>query len=146
MKAGRELDALVAEKVMGFCSCLNSEHYLDSSWSVPVPSSWVGYAEGRRTTSSVYVVDSVNDLWHCTEHDLPLPPGKADYSTSIAAAWEVVEKFHPEWFVDIMTPIIESEPWLCYIHKPTEEASEVYSAFADTAPLAICLAALKAVE
>ena len=146
MVAGRELDLLVAEKVMGYCVCvLTSDDYLNAGWSVPVPPSWVGHAEGRRTSSSIYVVDSAKGRWHCTEHDLPIPPGKTDYSTDIAAAWEVVEK------------LSANEDWDEYpfeIHKNYDFKPTWTATFNDyehegwsevSAPHAICLAALAAV-
>lgn len=68
MPAGREMDALVAEKVMG---C------------------WVKV----RTLGT----DSPTRLWSCgctgeKSHNGPAGSGLLPYSTDIAAAWEVVEK------------------------------------------------------
>lgn len=103
MKAGRELDALVAEKVMGLMMIDGKEKY-------PCDSSSKGYI--------------LTD---------PEP-----YSTDIAAAWLVVEKLrdtlHVNW--DICS---DSTSWWAKIGN-----LETLKA-ADSAPLAICLAALKAV-
>ena len=93
----RELDALVAEKVMG--------HFLMGNGFVDRQNEYVG-----------------------------LP----NYSTSIVDAWEVVEslikqgmywdiRYADEWLVDLATK------------------KDIYYIGADTAPRAICFAALKAV-
>jgi hypothetical protein len=101
MKAGRELDALIAEKVMGF---------------------------DKRIVSKVDGMPYA-DVLH--------------YSTQIADAWLVVEKF-PN--VAIFGP---NDSWLV---RFSDDDGSIYThpvdepARADTAPLAICLAALKAVD
>lgn len=92
MEAGRELDALIAEKIMGQDYSLNS-------------------LEG-----SLVLKD---------------PP---HYSTNIAAAWEVVEKLGPDWDLISM-----EQGWIASVGS-SERAR------AETAPLAICLAALKAMR
>jgi hypothetical protein len=56
------------------------------------------------------------------------------YSTDISAAWEVVEKLKPQ-FQEIT--IDADKDWRCYFDSAC--------AFAETAPLAICRAALLAV-
>ena len=102
MKAGRELDALIAEKVMGF-----RKHHAH------------GYLRNA-------------------------PGEEPHYSTNIADAWEVVERLvstpgpngdhhsvQVDYSGDAVVVIDENEDWQV-------------SAIADTAPLAICLAALKA--
>lgn len=99
MKAGRELDALVAEEVMG----------LDPEWHKQVP-------VGRVTPC---------------------------YSTDIAAAWEVVEKLCREErypTVQFAVNVDGKQAWWCSLVNPADV--EVH---APAAPLAVCLAALKAV-
>lgn len=59
------------------------------------------------------------------------------YSTDIAAAWKVVEKFG---HVVLSGPESVSNQWLATFDAKRE------SVWGDSAPLAICLAALKAVE
>ncbi len=96
MKAGRELDALIAEKVMD------------------------DMLAGIRLDGS----PMFDDIPH--------------YSTQIADAWLVVEKLKEEFDFDIS---YSKQGWTMYVYNDT------YSGiYADTAPLAICLAALKAVE
>lgn len=62
----------------------------------------------------------------------------------VAAAWEVVEKIRREWFIRISTAELLSAKWraVMWAHLSTTVGS---SADGDTAPLAICRAALKAV-
>lgn len=108
MKAGRELDALVAEKVMG--------------WDL-VPT--------RHLVRLRYFRQPGTDSRAARERCY-LPR----YSEDIAAAWGVVEKLS-----GYERKLEEcSEGW-CF----TFEAGEEFWGQADTAPLAICLAALKAV-
>lgn len=109
MKTGRELDALVAEKVMGESS---------------------GYTHSR---DNDFVVT-------CSR-----------YSTDISAAWLVVEKLRDiGWSV----AVCGDNGWGCTFYKVHTNGSEYIWATwkeshgpinADTAPLAICLAALEAV-
>lgn len=118
MEAGRELDALIAEKVMGYPA----------------------FAEKVVTKLGDHLV--ISD--HCaicgrkdgTSECLP------HYSTDIAAAWEVVEKlrlsvlqFEDGWFAD---PRLES-------YREHFWGALGADDFSATAPLAICRAALEAV-
>ena len=102
MKAGRELDALVAEKVMGF-----------PKWRHPMR-----------------------------------------FSTDIAAAWLVVEWMMESdlWWGDIFLEWWQDGEWLV-CNKPVSVRDGAIKANCDgretgkpSLPLAICLAALKAVE
>ena len=122
MKAGRELDALIAEKVMGLIA-----------YKVQL----VAPPPRVRTIDELQRVGS------------PLP----HYSTDIAAAWEVVQKLGRWRGFDFMLVMPDPEQTF---HLHTYEAGW-YEATndgperrvvgdADTAPLAICLAALKAVS
>jgi len=107
MEAGREMDALVAEKVMG--------------WEL-------------RTFKSNGV-----DFWHIPgtvrcELDAP------KFSTDIGAAWEVVEKMIGEmWNLSLE---YQSAVYWCEFGKTCVPGD---GEIADTAPLAICRAALLAV-
>ena len=67
-----------------------------------------------------------------------------EFSTDIAAAWEVVEKLSKQWWVQIDQ---RGVGWFCDLtkrgvdeHLPNADRPVVY---AETAPHAICLAALK---
>lgn len=130
MKAGRELDALIAEKVMGWTGCQS-----DNPLTGEKGGAW-GFGDAPKVVHLVY-----------------LPK----FSESIADAWQVVEKLAKEGdehpvnlhkglpaFGDHATPFevyknYASYPgWTCYFRD-----YEV-CVHAGTAPLAICLAALKA--
>lgn len=107
MNPGRELDALVAEKVMG----------------IAIP-------EGADTQY----------LETCM--DLPY------YSTDIAAAWEVVEKLFQSGFDLYLETFKDDEDKpQCRVSFQAIDNQDKGSGpiYADTAPHAICLAALKAV-
>ena len=74
---------------------------------------------------------------------LPAP----SYSTNIQAAWQVVEEMREKGYVMYM----RSEPsgkWACRlvptgdVYRPSD-ISKYQALYADTAPMAICLAALK---
>lgn len=105
--AGRELDALVAEKVMGWTRC---DHR-----------------------------DLEDGLWWCRGDGAHIWPADWTPSTDIAAAWQVVERLVAltNWEVQVFAKrharyVVHASPFVV-----TE---------ADTAPLAICRAALAALS
>lgn len=105
--AGRELDAEVAEKVMG----LDRKPWTDE-----------------------------DDVMH-------FPPTEL-FSTDISAAWQVVEKMreHTKQCV-LVEASTNPEEYLCTVGRHYRgQWFKSHQSKADTAPLAICLAALKAVE
>ena len=118
VKAGRELDAIVAGKVMG-CTVANDE------------SGWPHCRCKPRTHETLFL-------------------GIPRYSTHIAAAWQVVETMCER---DQRPDLVHNgDAWIVSVTGPKGDGAEgllssmyVYRAKADTAPLAICLAALKAV-
>lgn len=107
MKAGRGLDALVAEKVMGWTP-------------IPDAPSW---SEGYRDANGI-------------------PQKTRPFSTSIADAWSVVEKLRANGFEYGVRSIDAFNHHVVFSRK-----REAFGEFAisDTAPHAICLAALQAV-
>ena len=115
MKAGRELDALIAEKVMGLTR--HDESYV---------------AEGVGKVLRFVWRDGCGGCVYSGDMFLP------HYSTNIADAWEVVEK------ADLWSLYgsIGDGPYRACIQFEDREGLMT----ADTAPLAICLAALKAVS
>jgi len=119
LPAGRELDVLVAKKVMG--------------WTKP--------KGGRRDP-----LTGKRPVWRELPFEYVDTP---HFSTDIAAAWEVVEKFAGQ--VTIQGPISvgfnegESYP-KCWTVGFTKNAWNNIRCEAETAPLAICRAALRAVE
>lgn len=117
-EAGRELDVLIAKGVMGW------KYVVDMDGR-----GWIDTRDGQ-------FIDGYNsyDLDH---DDFDPPP----YSTDIAAAWEVVrhmESVHDYW----MRLEYEASDWtgvdFIKVNGPIHRATGA------TAPLAICLAALKA--
>jgi hypothetical protein len=102
LSAGRELDALVAEKVMGWT--IYDDGIMDQG------------AKGRTWASE----------WHP--------------STDIAAAWEVVEKVQQATGCSAVVQK-HARAYECWFIGSGQKETQ----WADTAPLAICRAALKAV-
>lgn len=92
--------------------------------------------------------------WHLDEHNMWAIPGNTfliyasctnipSYSTDISAAWEVVEKFKAvtrleKRFND------DTTKWFCELSLGIGEGC--CTAYAETAPHAICLAALEATQ
>lgn len=65
------------------------------------------------------------------------------YSTNIAAAWLVVEKLRKTWAIELHS---REGVWNCLVEEGDEvTAHYIATKEAETAPLAICLAALAAV-
>lgn len=137
LKAGRELDALVAEKVMGWV------HY-GNWWHDPKQKDDSGLVKNgmkmmcrKDDIKPTHNDDGDNIGWHP--------------SSDISDAWEVVEKFkNVDGFivsVDWCPHHEESPRWFCEIveMKNGKWTDKFWRDWADTAPLAICLAALKAV-
>jgi hypothetical protein len=143
MKPGRSLDALVAEKVMGWR--VWPEDRTAHEWDQFLP-----WPRGVITAHGLVVIRSdSHNIWTSDKRWSP--------STDIAAAWEVVNAmpdrarmaiFAPgavvepgrhngeDWFVRIYAAPNDDDPW---------NWDEPINVFAPTAPHAICLAALKIV-
>lgn len=150
LTAGRELDALIAEKVMGWTRWDG-----DADWDGP---------------------DDVT-FFSVDEHYLAVyGPGSEEpsqyiaFSTDIADAWLVVEKFKqspitaaefgyelgPDWFAVESCNLVEyhqgkdetlwSAGWKHNVSREGDYFIQELSAVAETAALAICRAALKMVE
>jgi hypothetical protein len=124
MEAGRELDTLVAEKVMGITPLL-----VEDELHV--------FTVNRRflQPGDYYYLDTDNSR-------IEVP----HYSTDIAAAWQVVERLHELHRND--TSVIYclsltkwNEMYYCGFTELKDDVVE-----ASKAPLAICFAALKALE
>lgn len=138
LKAGRELDALIAEKVMGWRKALDAPVDAHLRWPEPIQAGWLWYNPDRSPCPFEYTIPN--------------------YSTDIKDAWQVVEKLTAwdarqvplYWF---KLNYDNNECWdvgFCRV-----EGHEDYSLdgwhwhtvqhFSEV-PLAICLAALKAVQ
>jgi len=124
MQAGRELDALVAEKVFGWKRAVVESHGA-------VNNLWVD-ADGKPARNGYYGASCVSDEYNA-------------FSTRIEAAWTVVEKLRAdkETDFDLYAPAwagtanMMGGNWKAMI--------DGYAGVSATAPLAICLAALAAV-
>lgn len=134
MKAGRELDALVAEKVMG-CKIVWPPSPLEAGLDQ------AEYERRRRLNPDPTCGCEEGSHLFCADD------GGArlmQYSSSIEAAWEVVGKMtaRPGFELDCqITPATGSNglEWYCNF------GDSRHGEYGKTAPLAICLAALKAV-
>jgi hypothetical protein len=117
MHAGRELDALVAEKLLGIKKLYYEERDTDKKYPRYIPS---------------------GKPWRTHRIDAhPLPR----YSIYIGDAWEVVDKLIAIKY-GVLVGFYRGQ-WSVQI---TDNGNLVVTHEADTAPLAICLAALQAVE
>jgi hypothetical protein len=116
MPTGRDLDAIVAEKVMGWLdvkkqSIANGQHVMDDYVGLP-------------------------------QAGAPQPVLVPRYSTMIQEAWKVADRLRGETqFVAVISGKGPQgvQPWICKVNREGSFLEER----ADTAPLAICLAALK---
>lgn len=141
-EAGRNVDTEVAEKVMGLgplefdypCDVWDD----DGHWRVPDTRD-EGESQGCRYREPIYRITHKNG-WR---------QGKVvpRYSTDIAAAWTVLEKMRQpvpgvhRWAVTVSA---EENGWFVTIWR--EFSAKYHRVFAPTAPHAICLAVLKAVD
>ena len=136
MVAGREMDALVAEKVMGWKPGTPCKDEYSDTPTEERDTHWQCRKCGLRGQWG-------DPGWE--EHDeQPL-----SYSTDIAAAWLVVEKMRSggrKFIIEALKPE-HTELWYAAF-SATEDLSgyEKSKALEPTAPLAICLAALEAVK
>ena len=145
LSPGRELDALVAEKVMGRCRWCwdNREKWLK------IPSE-EGFEGSSHQVGDEDEIDPLTGerVWYCLKHNklawtLNIPP----FSTDIAASWEVMEKMRAQLpGKEIMLYYLDA--WgvgsLCQAPSTIEIGEPLGEA--ETAPHAICLAALKVAQ
>lgn len=140
LKPGRELDALVAEKVMGLQVETDPLKYFSGA----------AVAEHVEHFGKYRRVESISG-----GADIPLFWKLPHYSTDISAAWEVVEWFRknkkalgfsfdvhwldPDWRIENY-----DTGYSGYLYRGWKEGQE-FDVQSSTFPHAICLAALKAV-
>ena len=125
MPAGREMDALVAEKVMGLPGMV-----LGADTRCPITG-----GEMRMGVSRAWCFDCHE--WHHSPYK--------EYSIDISAAWEVVEKMRANG-CGFSTSDYGGfrKGWSVTFYNRHGDAPATYEA--ETLPIAICRAALKAVE
>ena len=117
LSPGRELDAAIAAKVMGWHD---------------VKFQPIANAFGEKVLDE-YAGHPPNDLLK----NAIIPK----YSSNIQFAWDVLEKLKT---ISVFAAVISAkgQPWVCKVNKDTAFVEER----ADAAPLAICKAALKAMS
>ena len=137
MRAGREMDCLVAEQVMGWVWMRRREprHEGDTLQSVLYRPDW----------KWIDWCELIPDDGKPRSMNQSIPA----YSTDIAAAWGVVERLYNEhWIVSIGSLAENPRGWRCELCNmwpdDFERAPTDIEANGDTAPLAICRAALLA--
>ena len=124
--AGRELDTLIATEVMGW-EAIDPSRCPVCGWP------WEGI-NGHSCTPG-----------KCSTRPLPLVryDTRARFSTTISAAWMVVDKMRDRgWDFDIRN----FGTYTAAFHEQRSLMGASCSADAETAPLAICLAALAAIR
>ena len=133
----REIDALIAEKVMG---------WVKKTITLAVKNK-EGYVQSWEETCLVNPKFPDVDLLHRLEfsEDQSDKQKMPYYSTSISDAWEVVEKMKRH-FPSIVYNSSDSNSSMWNISFWKDEfGGESWDAIAETAPRAICLAALKVI-
>lgn len=136
MKAGDELDALVAEHVMGFRGREMIKQHGHSEWHIafrekPAKSPWY-----YMSSYGVFVTQAGEKLRYGTPWEPYEPP---HYSERLTDGWQVFEKLGTGWVVG-QNHENGGKPWWCA--GGSVDAIEVGD---DTPMLAICKAALLAV-
>lgn len=117
-----KLDALVAEKVMGMVPCDGWER------------TNLGSAGGPA------MMKNCQQHSNCYPKDQPMA-----FSTLIAAAWQVVEYLaEKEWEVTVKRLISSDLMYEAMVDKRTGNPEDRFITNAGSAPLAICVAALRA--
>jgi hypothetical protein len=150
MVAGRELDALIAEKVFGVCAhkpvrwtreeviARERAEFLEE-YGMEAPPTWVGDADIELSGDyPPYKCAKCGDA-RVNSRLITKP-----YSTDIAAAWLVLEKLAVDkWWPELRRLVDwdNVEKWYAACNR----RPHVWSATAATAPLAICRAALEAI-
>lgn len=138
MKGGRELDALVAEKVMGEKPTLIPIATMDNGLSAAVVCSDDG---------PFYNESQVKE-WIKTAPGYELKYWKRykPYSTDISKAWEVVTRLNALGFKIKLEAYSTGIEFYVEVYKGEDKVATLDPSQSESAPHAICLAALKAVE
>lgn len=143
MGAGRQLDALIARHIYGWDTAIYRDVFGHTLYIVDRSAVKTG-----EYSSHVRLIGGSWERGYDAQDNLVEFFGRIcpAYSTSIEAAMQIVEK-HPHYFYLVRSNDNgrfgwkEQMTWKCRFYAPKSMEAE-----ADTAPLAICLAALKAVE
>ena len=142
MQAGRELDALIAEKVMGW------KPYFIISYNILYPPGRQGYCDAHPVLFKPFNPDRPYE--YDSEHFYDSSQGGLTqpivppYSTQIADAWLVVEKIRKDDPFGI-GPRFAEEIAIMFDANQDDYYADVYNVLMNLNAEAICLAALKAV-
>jgi hypothetical protein len=148
LDAGRELDAMVAERAMGWerrslqDTLLNPRWFNDQSLPMYVVEGLVDYLVPHGHP------DAAVGVLEVTPSGLRIGGGRVPrYSVDTPAAWDVLENMRARgWTVELRGFRIiegkETNDWVCSIESRPQRVTER----AATAPLAICLAAIAALH
>ncbi len=146
MKAGRELDALVAEKVMGWQWMRQEAGHRYGDGTILAENKVRAYLYRPMKKERAEWSELIPD-------DGKYPRGKNNfidnYSTDIAVAWQVVEHLlgaHEHNTFELEYGFGDDQDWCASFgcSESDDKDGVVTIELADTGPLAICLAALKA--
>lgn len=131
MPTGREMDAVIAECVMGEPEPLMAESEVTVIYMSLLRGYDVPHSAGGAWYATMDFEDGDTPYWE-----------PCHFSTNIAKAWRVVEKLMGFVFgVDVC--VNHADGWWCRVKHSD---GGLTTATADTAPLAICRAALLAVS
>jgi hypothetical protein len=143
MEAGSEMDALVAEKVMGW-TVYAIEGTNGAAWLEPregfIEGQWTGYLSKHIQGFTGNINTRLDDggTLSINVHGTVWAPSK-----KIADAWRVMERLNNTgYWIKLNNSATQKAIWRCEIVPPGYDATHTW---ADTAPLAICRAALLAV-
>ena len=127
MKAGRELDALIAEKVMGWSSQADGLY-------------WDAGNHRTRLVLGSIIAKKRDEMGLENAHGFVFAP-----STNIADAWEVVRKMGMVLIENSWEAFGQADEWnVQFVGHDKEGEPHWVSESAETVEIAICLAALKA--
>jgi len=162
MEAGHELDALIAEKVMGLevaRGCRFKPNYETekalNSWVEPKQDEYFTPGKIAGWRESYSIIRPGITVRRPDDNEIAYHDACPEYSTDITAAWEVVEKMSSYDFdvsISLSSKLSSDdlERWYCDMthgddNAPWREDYKFIQVWAPTAPHAICLAALSAV-
>jgi len=154
----RELDALVAEKVMGWrrrrmflAEKREPSHFGPPDGQLPARGDWVWASPNQKSGDYHWLVEDFVGVIPEEQDEDGFHP-----STDIAAAWEVVEKLKEMPMVDVMVwwncgilAAYGESGWECEVGTfdgDNKQETLALSGLCKTAPEAICRAALKVVK
>lgn len=147
MDAGTKLDALVAEKIMGYVVG-NDPHFEGAGPKIVSGPHWKTLRGDRRGRDWLVPEGEGNEPTWQRENEWPITCPA--YSTDPAAAWQVVEKMYNDGY-RMKLEVNPAIRGVCEVSfqeaqpHPLNEWSREWSEERDAMPALICLTALKAI-